>query len=284
MSRKLQEHLLKWYWKSNGDEVGRGKAALKKVKALKREHVNRALESIFDYPMTIVEAPMGYGKTTAVREFLALKGTPVIWTSFLSEDDTSSWFWERLASEIGKFDEAAGISLKKLGVPSDTPQTAAIISILNEMDYKPDTALAICVPVSKPVFDPARKMPLHYFGLPDTYMIHTFTNGGMTLRWFRDKFCTVEMMAEQMGGLDAYDMISREVDQIPPGCDGLVMLPHLAGAAVGIFDSVENAVDSMVEVKERTVPDTSNRETYDKGYEMYRKLFEDLGGCFERTL
>ena len=78
----------------------------------------------------------------AVRNF-ALKGTPVIWTSFLSEDDTASWFWERLAAEISKFDEAAGISLQKLGVPSNTPQTAAIISILNKMDYKPNTALVI---------------------------------------------------------------------------------------------------------------------------------------------
>ena len=242
-------------------------------------------------------------------------------------------------------------------------------------------ALAICVPVSKPVFDPARKMPLHYFALPDTYMIHTFTNGGMTLRWFRDKFCSVEMLAEQMGGLDAYDMISREVEQIPPGCDGLVMLPHLAGSlapdvnakakgvwfgftlqhtrahfmrsimesmgfilrrnidslcdmgihvkeirslgggsksrvwsqikadinnvtletvksveaaclgaailagkAVGIFNSVESAVDSMVEVKERIIPDPSRQEIYEEGYSMYKKLFRDLEDSFERTL
>ena len=101
------------------------------------------MESIFDYPMTIVEAPIGYGKTTAVREFLALKGTPVIWTSFLSEDDTAPWFWERFAAEIGKFDQAAAIRFQKLGVPSDTPQTAAAISILNEMDYKPNTVLDI---------------------------------------------------------------------------------------------------------------------------------------------
>jgi len=116
---------------------------MKKIKALKRERVNRALESIFNYPMTIVEAPMGFGKTTAVREFLVAKDTPVIWTSFLSEDDTASWFWERLAAEIGKFDKAAGISLQKLGVPSNTHQTAAIISILDEMDYKPNTVLVI---------------------------------------------------------------------------------------------------------------------------------------------
>lgn len=91
-------------------------------------------------------------------------------------------------------------------------------------------ALAICAPVSKPVFDPNQKMPLHYFALPDTYMIHTFTTGGMTLRWFRDRFCGNEMKVEAAGGGDAYDLISREVEQIAPGCEGLVMLPHLSGS------------------------------------------------------
>lgn len=116
---------------------------MKKPKALKRERVNRALESIFAYPLTIVEAPIGYGKTTAVREFLALKGVPVIWTSFLSEDDTARSFWERLATEIGRFDGAATSRLKSLGVPADTPQTAMAISIINEMIYKPNTTLVI---------------------------------------------------------------------------------------------------------------------------------------------
>lgn len=88
-------------------------------------------------------------------------------------------------------------------------------------------ALAICAPVSHPVFDPNGKMPLHYFALPDTYMIHTFTTGGMTLRWFRDKFCQTEMAAEELGVGDAYDMLSKEVAKVSPGCDGLVMLPHL---------------------------------------------------------
>ncbi|MFR3031880.1 MAG: xylulokinase, partial [Blautia sp.] len=60
--------------------------------------------------------------------------------------------------------------------------------------------------------------------------VHTFTNGGMTLRWFRDTFCQIEMQAQELGLGDAYDMIGREVEQIPAGSDGLVMLPHLAGS------------------------------------------------------
>ena len=91
-------------------------------------------------------------------------------------------------------------------------------------------ALAICVPVDKPVFDPNRQMPLHYFPLPDTYMIHTFTNGGMTLRWFRDVFCQAELDVGGLSGTDAYDIIGREAAQAPPGSDGLILLPHLAGS------------------------------------------------------
>jgi xylulokinase len=91
-------------------------------------------------------------------------------------------------------------------------------------------ALAICVPVNKPVFDPNQQMPLHYFPLPDTYMIHTFTNGGMTLRWFRDLFCQAELNVGGLSGMDAYDIIGKEAAQVPPGSDGLIMLPHLAGS------------------------------------------------------
>jgi xylulokinase len=242
-------------------------------------------------------------------------------------------------------------------------------------------ALAIVCPVSKPLFDPARRMPLHYFATPDTYMIHTFSNGGMTLRWYRDKMCQPEMLVEQLSGLDAYKILDREVDQAPAGSDGLIMLPHLtgsmapdvnikakgvwfgftlqhtkahfvrsileslgymikrnldslanmginvkeirssgggskspvwnqissdilgvdlitmqseeaaslgaailAGKATGLFPSLEAAVDNMAVIKDRYTPNPENREVYDQGYQMYQKLFADLGECFERGI
>lgn len=91
-------------------------------------------------------------------------------------------------------------------------------------------ALAICVPVSKPTFDPKRLMPLHYFPLPNMYMIHTFTNGGMTLRWFRDQFCQLEMSTAKLTDEDAYSFLDHEASLAPAGSDGLIMLPHLAGS------------------------------------------------------
>ncbi|MBC5660283.1 FGGY-family carbohydrate kinase [Anaerosacchariphilus sp. NSJ-68] len=243
------------------------------------------------------------------------------------------------------------------------------------------SALAICVPVSKPTFDPNGKMPLHYFAIPDMYMMHTFTTGGMALRWFRDKFCKNEMAVESVSDMDAYDLMGREAASVPAGAEGLLMLPHLsgslapdvnarakgvwfgftmkhtkahfvraifeavgyilqrnidtlaamgiqvkevrslgggsksavwsqiksditgkkllttkskeaaclgaailAGKAVGIFDSIDGAVDSMIDIKAEFEPDRDNREVYKKGYDMYCRLFHDLTDCFDQTI
>ncbi|MCJ7572396.1 MAG: FGGY family carbohydrate kinase, partial [Candidatus Thermoplasmatota archaeon] len=72
-------------------------------------------------------------------------------------------------------------------------------------------ALAICATLKKPVFDKKGRMPIHYHGIPDTYMAHTFTTGGMVLRWYRDQFWKNEMRIAKNRGIDAYDLIGKEV-------------------------------------------------------------------------
>lgn len=91
-------------------------------------------------------------------------------------------------------------------------------------------ALAICASVEQATLDPADQMPCHYHGLPGLYMLHTFTSGGIVLRWFRDEFAQVEMAVGKNSGIDAYDLLGTEAEKIPAGCEGLVMLPHLQGA------------------------------------------------------
>lgn len=116
---------------------------MKKSKTLKRDRVNRALMSIFEYPLTIVEAPMGYGKTTAVREFLAARDVPVLWTSFYSDSDSREAFWDRVAVAAGGLNEISGKRLKSYGVPSDAAHLRVLVSLLNDMDYRPDATLVI---------------------------------------------------------------------------------------------------------------------------------------------
>jgi sugar (pentulose or hexulose) kinase len=92
------------------------------------------------------------------------------------------------------------------------------------------TAVALCATLDGPRLDPELRMPCHYHGVPDTYMFHTFTSGGLVLRWFRDAFCEADSEAARQVGGDAYDLITARATGVPPGSDGLVILPHLQGA------------------------------------------------------
>jgi xylulokinase len=117
----------------------------------------------------------------------------------------------------GVLDQAAGA----IGVGNIEPGT---------FSENTGAALAICATLKKPVFDKQARMPIHYHGIPDTYMAHTFTTGGMVLRWYRDQFWKDEMRMAKTKGIDTYDLIGKEVAKVPPGCEGLIMLPHLQGA------------------------------------------------------
>ena len=91
-------------------------------------------------------------------------------------------------------------------------------------------ALAICVPTATLTYDKNRLMPVHYFARPDTYMMHTFTTGGMCVRWFRDTFCKAEIELSDATGLDSYYLMDKEAEMVAPGSDGLLTLPHLQGS------------------------------------------------------
>ena len=91
-------------------------------------------------------------------------------------------------------------------------------------------ALAICATMDKPFVDPTGRMPCHYHSIPDTYMAHTFTTGGIVLKWYRDMFCQSEIGVGKLTGMDSYEVLSLEASKIAAGADGLVILPHLQGA------------------------------------------------------
>ena len=91
-------------------------------------------------------------------------------------------------------------------------------------------AVALCATLDEARLDPQRRMPCHYHGVPDTYMFHTFTSGGVVLRWFRDNFSQAEMSVATAAGADAYDLLAQEASTVAPGAEGLVLIPHLQGA------------------------------------------------------
>lgn len=116
---------------------------MKKTEILNRDRIYKALTVIYEYPLTIIEAPMGYGKSTAVRSFLKSEKKKVLWVAFLNSGESASSFWDKLVSEIGKLNENISSKLKSLGFPVDTPQVEKVISLLNDLFLKEKVVLVI---------------------------------------------------------------------------------------------------------------------------------------------
>ena len=55
----------------------------------------------------------------------------------------------------------------------------------------------------------------------------------------------------------------------------------LAGKAIGMFNTIDDACKRMVKVKEEYEPEVKNYDIYLKAYQGYKKLFNDLSGLFK---
>jgi xylulokinase len=70
----------------------------------------------------------------------------------------------------------------------------------------------------------------------------TTMTGGQLIRYMRDRFYVAEMAREQEEGFDTYDLMNREAEDVPPGSEGLVVLPFLMGERTPIWDVYARAV------------------------------------------
>lgn len=92
-------------------------------------------------------------------------------------------------------------------------------------------ALTIQVTVDRSDVDPSAQIPVYTHALPGKYLFDPVCEtGGLTLKWFRDEFCLDDVIHARETGQDPYDLITALASGIAPGCEGLVMLPHLTGA------------------------------------------------------
>lgn len=131
--------------------------------------------------------------------------------------------------------KALGMSTRTLAVAGSMDQAIAALGAGNiapgMVVESTGGALGIVVTLDTPLFDPQRRIPCYFHALPDTYCLLPWgQTAGMALKWFRDQFFGLEAQAARKAGRDPYDDMTAEAAQVPPGCDGLVALPHLEGA------------------------------------------------------
>lgn len=91
------------------------------------------------------------------------------------------------------------------------------------------TSGAIRVITDKPQID--EKCRTWCYNLTDEHWVlgGAINNGGIALRWLRDKFGESEVCVAKNLSLDAYDILSRYAEKIPAGSEGLILLPFFSG-------------------------------------------------------
>ena len=116
-----------------------------------------ALEVIRDSPLTVVEAPMGYGKTEAVRAFLADSPDQVVWTG--ARTDSPEYFWTEFCQGLARAAPKAAEALQALqllGFPDDRARIDEALRLLGTVPGERRTIL---------VFDDCHLLPRSFIVL-----------------------------------------------------------------------------------------------------------------------
>jgi ribulokinase len=105
------------------------------------------------------------------------------------------------------------------------------------------TAGCLGVVHEKPVFTKNMITIVHTAQSRKLYTtIAAIVSCGALIRYFRDNFGQLEMAAEKMTGNDAYRMLNDEAKNVPPGSNGLIVLPYFMGERTPIWDTYARGV------------------------------------------
>ncbi|MDR1520294.1 MAG: LuxR C-terminal-related transcriptional regulator [Planctomycetota bacterium] len=108
------------------------------------ERLWRGLAPLRERPLTVIAAPMGYGKTTAAREYLRENGIRAVWTQV--PGGSLDVFWRDFCRGIGQSFPEAGetaASLRRLGYPHDSARVDMARELLQNLVCPVRTLLVI---------------------------------------------------------------------------------------------------------------------------------------------
>lgn len=107
------------------------------------DSLKQKLRNMLYAPATVVEAPSGYGKTTAVRDFFEAElptGVPLYW--FTATDEAPASSFRRFCREIDKVDSRAGERLLKIEFPN-AATTGEVCDAIRSIQYRHEAYLVI---------------------------------------------------------------------------------------------------------------------------------------------
>jgi xylulokinase len=134
-------------------------------------------------------------------------------------------------------DEAAAVTGLQVGTPVVMGAMDQMCAALAAGNIRPGivtestgSVLALLATTGRPIFDPVTKIGCYTHAVPGAYCLVPWNpTGGLVLKWFKDRFAQTEQQQSEISGKSAYELLCDAAAAVAPGCDGLVMIPHLQG-------------------------------------------------------
>ena len=106
-------------------------AGLFKPKLLRRARISRILEEMLRVPLFLIVSSMGYGKSTAAREFLnAQSGLTYAWFSLSSCEEDERWMWQKFSVCLKEINPDVSKRLAQYGLPETAMDMERVIQII----------------------------------------------------------------------------------------------------------------------------------------------------------
>jgi LuxR family maltose regulon positive regulatory protein len=109
-----------------------------------RSRLLHQLQEAMEYPLTLLSAPAGFGKTTLLTSWLAESGTPAAWFSVEPEDNDPVRFFSYLLTALQRLDQHLGSSLLPLlQSPGPVPLETLLALLLNSLSAREEPSLVL---------------------------------------------------------------------------------------------------------------------------------------------
>lgn len=154
----------------------------------------------------VVESPAATGRVSASASLLTglAAGTPV----FGGGGDQAA--------------SAVGNGIVETGLVSCTIGTSGVV--FSHLD--------------KAAYDPKGRVHTFCHAVPGKWHVMGVTQGaGLSLQWFRNRLAADVAGQADARGVDAYDLLTEEAAEAPPGAEGLIWLPYLMGERTPHLDA-----------------------------------------------
>ncbi|MCD6095987.1 MAG: FGGY-family carbohydrate kinase [Thermoprotei archaeon] len=113
----------------------------------------------------------------------------------------------------------------------DAPVSALSVGAIEDGEIGAMLGTSMCIGIIQDKERLTPKLVNFPYVVDDTKKLYSFagiTTAGACIRYFRDTFGRVEKILSEHTNISAYAILDMEAEKVPPGCNGLIFLPHMS--------------------------------------------------------